>query len=87
MSGVAARGRQLAIHGLLERQGFGPAETKLLVEAYELALKELDLKDRCDPLTEVVAKLIIKVFQTGERDPRDICKYALVLLMDPDLKA
>jgi hypothetical protein len=37
----------------------------------------LNLKDRSDPITEIVAQLIIEVAQTGEQDPQIICMRAL----------
>jgi len=56
--------RQVAIYRLLQKSGFGPDDTLRMSEAYELALVELGLNDRNDPLTEIVAKLIIEVAQT-----------------------
>jgi len=43
-----------------------------MVTAYEGCLKTLRLADRQDPITELVAKRIIEVAQTGERDPAKI---------------
>ena len=37
----------------------------------------LQLSDRQDPITEIVAKKIIEAAQTGERDPRRIRERAL----------
>jgi hypothetical protein len=45
--------------------------------AYDRALTLLALKDRNDPLTEIVAKLIIEVAHTGEKNPRTMCALAL----------
>ena len=77
----------MAIYRLLQKAAFGPEDTKRMGEAYELALAELGLKDRNDPLTETVAKLIIEVAQTGERDPRTICAATLRRLNEPDREA
>ena len=38
---------------------------------------ELGLKDRNDLLTEIIAKQIVEIAQTGERDPEQICDAAL----------
>ena len=38
---------------------------------------ELGLKDRNDPLTEIVAKVIIEIARTGEKGPHLICEAAL----------
>jgi hypothetical protein len=48
---------------------------------------QLGLKDRYDPLTESVAKLIIEVAQTGEKNPETICALALHRLNDTDREA
>lgn len=44
---------------------------------YEGALIELRLIDRNDPLTELIAKAIVNVTATGERDPENIKERAL----------
>ena len=71
----------VAIYRLLQKQAFGPEDTKRMGEAYELALAQLELKDREDPLTENLAKLIIEVAQIGGgNDAKTICAQALILL-------
>jgi hypothetical protein len=40
-----------------------------MAKAYESALVALQLSDRQDPLTEIVAKKILEIAETGERDP------------------
>jgi hypothetical protein len=67
----------VAIYRLLQKSAFGPEDTKRMGEAYELALSQLGLSDRRDPFTEIVAKLIIEVAQTGEKDPSRICALAV----------
>jgi hypothetical protein len=67
----------MAIYGLLEKSAFGPDEIKRMTEAYERALLVLQLKDRNDPVTETVARYIIEIAQTGEKDPETICTLAL----------
>ncbi len=62
---------------LAAEAAFGPEDVKRLVDAYERALVALRLKDRNDPVTETVAKLIIEAAQTGEKDPVEICALAL----------
>ena len=44
---------------------------------YEGALVDLQLMDRNDPLTELIAKAIVNVTATGERDPENIKDRAL----------
>jgi hypothetical protein len=67
----------MAIYRLFEKSAFGPEEIKRMTDAYERALVFLDLKDRNDPLTESIAKLIVEAAQTGEKDPETICTNAL----------
>jgi hypothetical protein len=45
--------------------------------AYEATLKALDLTDRSDPITELVARKIIEIGQTGVRDPLQISRLAV----------
>jgi len=51
-----------------------------LAAAFELALSELELSDRQDPLAVVVAKFIIELAKEGERDPDKLCQGALSIL-------
>ena len=48
-----------------------------MAAAYEGALIDLQLIDRNDPLTELIAKAIVNVTATGERDPEKIKERAL----------
>ena len=45
--------------------------------AYEECLRVLRLINRADPITELLAKQIIEVAQTGVRDPSNICALTL----------
>ena len=62
----------MAIYRLLQNSAFGPDEIERMTTAYEDALRVLGLSDRADPLTEILAKKIIEIAQTGERDPAKI---------------
>ena len=59
----------MAIYRLLQFSAFEPEAVAAMTAAYEDALRVLQLVDRQDPLTEVVARKIIEVAQLGERDP------------------
>ena len=50
-------------------RSFGPGGIEVLVQAFEDALRELQLNDREDPVTLTVAKRIIELANQGERDP------------------
>ena len=73
----------MAIYRLLQNSAFGPEAIAHLAAAYEKALLALRLEDRPDPTTELIAKKIIEVAQTGARDPEQICKLALAELGVP----
>ena len=67
----------MAIYRLIAGGTFGPDEIKAMAAAYEGALIDLQLIDRNDPLTELIAKAIVNVTATGERDPEKIKERAL----------
>jgi len=54
---------------ILQNSPLRPEDLRILVAAYERTLQALGLKDRSDPITELVAKKIIEIGQTGLRDP------------------
>ena len=67
----------MTIHRLLKNTTFGPEEIERLVTAYEQTLQALDLKDRSDAITQLVAEKIIAVGRLGIEDPAEISKLAL----------
>jgi hypothetical protein len=67
----------VAIYRLLQNLPLGPEELKRLADAYERTLIALRLKDRDDPLTQIIAKKIIEVGQTGLKDPEQISARAI----------
>ena len=71
----------MTIHRLLQNVPLGPEDIDRLVTAYEQTLRALGLSDRNDPLTEIVAKKIIEIGQTGIRDPVQISKQAILNLL------
>ena len=71
----------MAIYRLLRNSPLGPEEISRVTAAHEQALRALDLKDRNDPITQLVAKKIIEVHQTGVRDPTEISKIAVEQLL------
>ena len=52
-------------------------EISRITEAYEQALHTLCVKDRDDPLTEMIAKTIIKIAQTGVHDAVQLSALAI----------
>ena len=62
---------------LLQGRAFGPEEIKVMSAAFQGALNALGLMDRADPLNELVAKKIIEIAKTGERNPGRLRDRAL----------
>ncbi|WP_454620469.1 hypothetical protein [Bradyrhizobium cenepequi] len=67
----------MAIYRLLKNYAMEPKEVSRATEAYEQALRILCVKDRDDPLTDMIAKKIIKIAQTGIKDPTEISALAI----------
>jgi hypothetical protein len=67
----------MAIYRLIANGSFGPDEIEVMTAAYEGALIDLQLSDRNDPITELIAKSIVNVTATGERDPMQIKERAI----------
>ncbi|MGC2825906.1 MAG: hypothetical protein WA322_16980 [Pseudolabrys sp.] len=59
----------MAIYRLIANGSFGPDEIKVMTAAYEGALIDLSVANRDDPITDLIAKAIVNVTATGERDP------------------
>jgi len=70
----------MAIYKLIANGSFGPDEIKMMTEAYEGALIDLDIPDRNDSFTELIAKSIVNVTATGERNPILIKERAIKAL-------
>ena len=62
----------MAIYRLLRNSTMAPEEISRITEAYEQALHTLCVRDRDDPLTEMIAKTIIKIAQTGVHGPAQL---------------
>jgi hypothetical protein len=67
----------MAIYKLIQNTPLGPDEIQRLVAAYEETLRALGLKARDDPITEIVAKKVFEIVQTGIEDPSEISKLAV----------
>jgi hypothetical protein len=62
---------------LLKRRRIGSDDSEILKQAFNLALGELHLVDRNDPICEIVARVIIKTGVDGSRDPQEIAARAI----------
>jgi len=67
----------MSIHRLFQNAPFSPDEIAVLVAAYEASLKKLELVDRDDPITQMIAKKIIEFGQRGVRDPERLSDLAM----------
>jgi hypothetical protein len=67
----------MAIYRVIADGSFGPDEIDAMTAAYENALIDLHLTSRDDPITELVAKSIVNVTATGERNPVRIKERAI----------
>ncbi|WGS19551.1 MULTISPECIES: hypothetical protein [unclassified Bradyrhizobium] len=61
----------------LQTRNMEPKEITRILSAYERALHTLCVRDGDDPLTEIIAKTIIKVAETGIEDPAEISARAI----------
>jgi hypothetical protein len=77
----------VAIYRLLQNSAFEPDDIERMTVAYEHALGSLGLEGRNDPLTELVAKYIVEIAQTGQKNPDVICTLALDRLKSTDREA
>jgi hypothetical protein len=76
----------MAIYRLLQHSAFTPEDIAPIGAAYEDCLRILKLTNRSDPLTEIIAKAIIEVAQTGVRDPIQLRNLALAKIGAPPAK-
>jgi hypothetical protein len=70
----------MAIYRLIANGSFGPDEIDVMTTAYERALVDLHVANPDDPITELIAKSIVNVTATGERDPVRIKERAISAL-------
>ena len=68
---------EVAIYRLLQNSTMQPDEINRVKAAYVQALRTLCVKDRDDPPTEMIAKTIIMIAQTGVHDPAQLSALAI----------
>ncbi len=60
----------MPIHEFIkDDRAFGPDDLKTIGDAFSAALVKLGLRDLKDPMTEMVARRIIRAALAGERNP------------------
>jgi GAF domain-containing protein len=70
----------MAIYRLLQDGAFEPEHIELVATAYEDTLRAMRLTNRADPVTELIAKAIFEMAQTGERHPDRLREMTLAKL-------
>jgi hypothetical protein len=67
----------MAIYKLIQNTPLGPDEIQRLIAAYGETLRALGLKERDDAITQIVAKKVFEIAQTGIEDPAAISRLAI----------
>lgn len=67
----------MSIHKLIANGSFGPDEIEVMKAAYEAALIDVGVTNRDDPITDLIAKSVVNVTASGERDPKQVTERAL----------
>jgi hypothetical protein len=67
----------MPIRSHLNGQRFDPETIRLMGLANEITLISLHLVDRGDIANDVIARKIIELAKTGERDPERLCESVL----------
>jgi hypothetical protein len=60
--------KAMPIYRLLQTKVFDPDAVSAMTAAYEAVLQSIQLIDRTDPLTDIVARRVIDYGAAGERD-------------------
>lgn len=73
----------MAIYKLFRTLSLQQEEIDKLALAYENALVALQIADRSDRITNIIAQRIIEAAKAGERDPAALCALAIKDLTVP----
>jgi hypothetical protein len=73
----------MPIRQLLDNAIFNPEEVAMLCDVFEDTLRAMNLADRTDPATILVAKKIIELATRGERDPTRLRRSAMAAFSTP----
>jgi hypothetical protein len=76
----------VAIYRLLQHSAFTPEDIAPIGAAYEDCLRILKLTNRADPFTEIIAKAVFEIAQTGVRDAVQLRMLALEQIGTPPAK-
>jgi hypothetical protein len=74
----------LLIRNLVRDVVFDPEAIEPMVAAFKAACQSLQLVDRDDLLTQIVARKVVEIAATGERDPERLRDIVLADLNQSD---
>lgn len=70
----------MPIYRLFQGQAFDPDHCQAMGIAFETVLQDLGLKDRTDPLCDLIAREIIKFGQQGINEPKRLFELTMQAL-------
>jgi hypothetical protein len=62
---------------------FEPEQIEAMTVAFRAVCRSLQLAERDDPFTEIVARKVIEIAGTGEREPERLHDLVLTALNEP----
>jgi hypothetical protein len=71
----------------LKEAAFEPTAIKAMNAAFEAVCKSLQLVNRDDPISQIVARKIIDIATTGELDPQRMHDLVLIGLKEADQRS
>jgi hypothetical protein len=66
----------------LKEGAFDPVAIEAMNAAFTAVCESLQLSKRDDPLTAIVARTVVHIGRTGERDPARIHQLAMLILKE-----
>ncbi len=73
----------MTLYRLLKETAFEPETVEVMGRAYEDLLRDLELADRTDPFTEIIAKRVIEAASRGVCSATEIHEQVLRTLTNP----
>jgi hypothetical protein len=75
----------MPIRGLLDVKGaaFDPEDITAITTAHEIVLKQLNVTDRKSPMAFLIAKTVLEIAKSGERDPKLLGEGVIQALQSP----
>jgi hypothetical protein len=71
----------------LKEAAFEPKAIEAMTAAFEAVCKSLQLAKRDDPISQIVARKIVDIARTGERDPQRMHDLVLLELKELDQRS